>query len=347
MMRKQQQPWINTAGYDMLFILLPPFMALAATLMLPPAYRQGQAMPVAAWVVLVLCIDVAHVYSTLFNTYFDKERFARRRALFLLVPLGCYVAGVVLHLFSGLLFWRVLAYLAVFHFVRQQYGFVRLYSRNEEGNAGKLIDALAIYSATLYPLVYWHFTPGRNFNWFVDGDFLQLESAAVVSTAKWIYLAILAVYLARELSNAIKHRQINIPRNMVMAGSYLSWYFGIIYFNGDLAFTLLNVVSHGVPYMALVWSGVRKNTSSGSVSKLVSKSYGVLVFIGALLLFAYLEEGVWDGLVWREHGQVFGWFARLTPVDNSFLLAFLVPLLSLPQSTHYVLDGFIWRKKYK
>jgi hypothetical protein len=25
----------------------------------------------------------------------------------------------------------------------------------------------------------------------------------------------------------------------------------------------------------------------------------------------------------------------------------LVPLLALPQSTHYVLDGFIWRRSYQ
>jgi hypothetical protein len=27
------------------------------------------------------------------------------------------------------------------------------------------------------------------------------------------------------------------------------------------------------------------------------------------------------------------------------LKIFLVPLLAIPQLTHYVLDGFIWRKK--
>ena len=29
---------------------------------------------------------------------------------------------------------------------------------------------------------------------------------------------------------------------------------GIVYFKGDLTFTLLNVVSHGIPYYALVWA---------------------------------------------------------------------------------------------
>jgi hypothetical protein len=32
-------------------------------------------------------------------------------------------------------------------------------------------------------------------------------------------------------------------------------------------------------------------------------------------------------------------------VAEPALLMWLVPLLALPQSTHYVLDGFIWRRR--
>ncbi len=66
--------------------------------------------------------------------------------------------------------------------------------------------------------------------------------------------------------------------------------------------------------------------------------------MGLIAGFAYLEEGLWDGLVWREHGAVFGWFQALPDVSRAAWLAWLVPLLALPQSTHYVLDGFIWRR---
>ena len=31
--------------------------------------------------------------------------------------------------------------------------------------------------------------------------------------------------------------------------------------------------------------------------------------------------------------------------DWSSLKVFLVPLLALPQATHYVLDGFVWRRR--
>ena len=142
----------------------------------------------------------------------------------------------------------------------------------------------------------------------------------------------------------------NIPKNMVMAGTYLSWYFGIVYYNGDMAFTTLNVISHGIPYMGLVWFAEKKRYQAkkekrNTLLKLTFSKYGLFSFFGLIILFAYLEEGLWDGLVWREHQSVFSFFQHLPTISSPVLLALLVPLLSLPQSTHYVLDGFIWRRQ--
>lgn len=354
-----KQPWIKNAGYDSLFILLPPFLVLAVVWLLPAQFKHTDAMPVMGWVILVLFVDVAHVYSTLYNTYFDKARFLRRKKLFILVPIVCYFVGFLLHLAGAMVFWRALAYVAVFHFIRQQYGFMRLYARNEAKNSlSSRIDTIVIYAATIYPLIYWHCTPGRNFNWFIPNDFFILPAGWVRSAAGSIYIVILAAWILKEARSFITTRKLNLPKNLLIAGTVISWYAGIVYFNGDMAFTMLNVVSHGIPYMALVWYGINKvnavNTANpGSVTQVNSHPrplsrhwYGLLVFLGSLFLLAYLEEGLWDGFVWQEHRHVFAPFTWLPPVSSDLLLAILAPLLSLPQSAHYVLDGFIWRKRY-
>jgi hypothetical protein len=337
----QRQPWLRSPRYDGWFILAPPFLALLVVALLPATYRHSAELPLLAWVGVVLLIDVAHVYGTLFQTYFDPVQRQRRRTLLWVVPLACYAGGVALHAVGGLVFWRTLTYLAVFHFVRQQYGFMRLYARHEAPAAGAWLGTALIYAATLYPLLYWHLSPPRNFNWFIDGDFVQHDWPLGRHLATCLYVALLLAYLSREAWLYRQHQRFNLPRNLLLGGTALSWYAGIVLFNGDLAFTLLNVVSHGVPYLALVWSrrpaGVRgRGWWAGS--------YGLPVFLGAIILFAFLEEGLWDGLVWREHGTVFGWFQALPPIAQPTLLMWLVPLLALPQSTHYVLDGFIWRR---
>ena len=350
--RPYRQPWIKNHVYDAVFILCPPFIALLIVWLMPARFKYSDAMPVIGWCVLILFVDVAHVYSTLYNTYFDKRRFVRRKTLFIVTPIACYVVGIVLCFSGWLVFWRALAYLAVFHFIRQQYGFMRLYTRNDAQKKWfTFVDALAIYAATVYPIIYWHCTPSRNFNWFINNDFIIDEARNAKMISFYIYLAILLLYIVKELVVSIASRRINLPKNLIILGTFISWYFGIVYFNGDMAFTLLNTVSHGIPYMALVWIGLKKQTNPEKTDNvknwsLAAKWYGLAVFLCSLFLFAYIEEGFWDGFVWREHAGVFGFFHHLSKVNDNILLALLVPLLSLPQSTHYVLDGFIWRKKY-
>src|ERR687890_1356441 len=108
-----------------------------------------------AWVPAVLLVDVAHVYATAFRVYFDAEELKRRAALYVLAPVIAYAMGVALYSEGEALFWRALAYLAVFHFVRQQYGWVALYRARsgERGRLGRWIDTAAIYAATVYPLI--------------------------------------------------------------------------------------------------------------------------------------------------------------------------------------------------
>jgi hypothetical protein len=335
------QPWLRSPRYDSWFILAPPFLALLAVLLLPVTFRHSTEVPLVAWVSVVLLIDVAHVYGTLFQTYFDPVLRRQRATLLLLAPLACYAGGVALHAVGSLVFWRALTYLAVFHFVRQQYGFVRLYNRHEPPAPGAWLATALSYAATLYPLLYWHLSPPRNFNWFVDGDFVQRNWPLGRHLATSLYLVLLLAYLGRESWLYYRTKFFNLPRNLLLAGTAVSWYAGIVLFNGDLAFTLLNVVAHGVPYLALVWSRRPVRTSGRGWW---TGRYGLALFLGGIASFAFLEEGLWDGLVWREHGTVFSWFQHLPTVAAPGLLMWLVPLLALPQSTHYVLDGFIWRR---
>ena len=344
------QPWLKSAVSDGVFILLPPFLALLIVACFPVQFKVTEAMPLEYWIVLVVFIDVAHVYSTLYRTYFNPDKRARQFNLLIAIPIACYITGVLLYHMDGLLFWRVLAYLAVYHFIRQQYGFMRLYSRQEKaGSLVRRIDQIAIYTATIYPILFWHFDGKRRFSWFVEGDFISFASVPLVVLSTWVYAMVIAAYVVKELLLIWRIREINIPRNLLIAGTFLSWYFGIVYFNGDMAFTTLNVVSHGIPYMALVWFFEKeqyKNSSRGnsSILKMTFGKYGVLLFIGVIVLLAYVEEGLWDGLVWKEHAGFFAGFSALPQIQQRDFLTLLVPLLALPQATHYVLDGFIWRR---
>ena len=107
-------------------------------------------------------------------------------------------------------------------------------------------------------------------------------------------------------------------------------------YNSDYAFTVTNVVIHGVPYFVIVYLAWRK---AGVRPPSSSRWQPLLLFIGAVWALAFIEELLWDRGVWNDRGHLFGngWQVP-NPGDV------LVPLLGVPQLTHYVLDGFIWKR---
>lgn len=337
---RRQQRWLFSPRVD-----VAAFAGSAAVslLLLWVGARAGvleDDSPDWAWVPAVLLVDVAHVYATAFRVYFDAEEFKRRVWLYTLAPLVAFALAVALYSEGDRLFWRALAYLAVFHFVRQQYGWVALYRARagETGRWGRLIDAAAIYSATLYPLIYWHSNLPRKFWWFLPNDFGSLPS--IVERAAWpVYCVALGAYAVRSLHGWFVAGAGSPGKDIVVVTTALCWYLGIVAYNSDYAFTVTNVVIHGVPYMVLVWWYARRRAPSAT------RFYRGLVrwpfiFIATLWLFAYAEELLWDRGVWHERAWLFGeaW-------DLSALKVWVVPLLALPQITHYVLDGFIWRRR--
>jgi hypothetical protein len=338
-----EQPWIHKAKTDSLLIIGPSFFVLAIILVFQDYITSIEDnYSFYTWLFLIVFIDVAHVYATLFKTYFVKEEFLKDKKRLILLPVICFVTGMVLFSFGSLIFWSFLAYVAVFHFIRQQYGFMRLYARKEEKTkASDWIDNLTIYAATVYPMLFWFFSPERKFNWFVENEFFRFENKAILETLFWFYIAILSLYVIRTIILSVKTKFFNIPKNSIILGTVLSWYFGIVYFNDDLIFTLLNVVSHGIPYMALVYFKEIDGKSSKEIGALtyLKRYNGVLIYLGILVVIAFSEEFLWEFFVWNEN------IAVSTSFDFSGWQFLLVPLLSVPQFTHYILDGFIWKSK--
>jgi hypothetical protein len=293
------------------------------------------------WVPAVLLIDVAHVYSTGFRVYLDNEELKRRPWLYILVPVIALVIGILLYSQGELTFWRTIAYLAVFHFIRQQYGWVALYRAKlgERDSVSWWIDALAIYSATIFPLIYWHTHLPRKFWWFLTGDFLSIP-IVIYKIAEPIYYTSLALYLLKTIYCGFFKNHWNPGKDIILITTVLCWYVGIIGYNSDYAFTVTNVIIHGVPYLALVyWYSHQRceDYKNKGVYKLFES--GPVNFLLLLWALAYVEELLWDKGVWQERNWLFGapW-----DFDIKFIL---VPLLALPQITHYILDGFIWKRK--
>ncbi len=335
------QAWLFGRGVDLTVFagsaLVSVGLALAA-----PALGAGGDTPLWAWVLLVVCVDVAHVWSTLYRTYFDGEELRRRPGLYLAAPLVAYLLGVLAYLVAPGAFWRLFAYAALFHFIRQQYGWMALYGRKARvSDTERRLDAAAIYAATLGPVLWWHANLPRAFWWFVENDFVSGLPHWVGTGALVAHGLVLVAWGGFQVSRLVRGEGLQVGKVLLVLATWVTWFGGIVLAQDDFTFTVTNVVLHGVPYFALLFRYARGRLAEGGYGWLgpVVRA-GVPGFLGVLVALAFAEELLWDWLVWHERPGLFGDSGLVLPVD---LMALVVPLLALPQATHYLLDAFIWK----
>lgn len=342
-------PWIWSKRVDLGVFAGSAGLACAVAALSPWLSVDGTT-PLWLWFVFVLGLDVAHVWSTIFRTYLDRDELRRHRWRYAGLPVLCYAAGVALHLQGPLTFWRVLAYVAVFHFIRQQVGWVAIY-RVRNGERERLdawLDAAVVYGSTAGPVLWWHAHLPRQFSWFVPGDFVDLAALRPwLPLFGWLYLGLLAAYGIRSVRLYRRGHAVNVGKHVVVGSTMVIWWGGIVLSNQDFTFTITNVTIHAIPYFALLWFYASERAveqPGGTIARIVG--YGLGAFLFVLLALAFTEELLWERLVWHDRPGWFGGPPREEPLLSELALAFVVPLLSLPQTVHYALDGILWKGRH-
>lgn len=335
-----ERRWLVSPAFDLGWFVVPGLVALIVASIIGLSLAPAEDDSLVLWIGGVLLIDVAHVWASLYRTYLDADARRSHGSLLWTVPIVVAVVSFWAHAISPRLFWGALAYVAVFHFIKQQEGFVALYLRagNETDARDRLLVRATVWATTAGPVLWWHSRLPRRFAWFMADDFVAGVPAWLGTVAVWMQLPIVLAFCGRRLWLA-RHGRGHPMVWLLMALTALSWNVGIVWFDDGRVFTLTNVVLHGVPYMALVWLAggrelVARTFPAGRVLAWIAAFYGLLA------LLAVSEEALWDRLVWHEHEQLFGAGALAL---SEFSLALVVALLSVPQATHYVLDRYIWK----
>lgn len=335
------RPFLKSPAFDLGWFVLPGVLAALVGLalgLLDPGPHDHDSL--AVWIAGVLLVDVAHVYASLYRTYLDPVARAIHRKRLIVAPLLCAWLGFLLHLESPLLFWGALAYVAIFHFIKQHVGFALLYVRagGESPRDRKLVN-LTVWTGTLAPVLWWHANLPTSFAWFMPGDLLTGLPPAVGPLVLALELPVWLVFLARRARLARDGRANPMVPLLVVLPA-VCWHLGIVLFDDDRIFTITNVFLHGVPYMALVWLAGGRERVAGRLASEATVAV-LAAFYGLLLALALAEEFLWDRLVWHDHAELFGASA---PLDlHPVLTAAVVALLAVPQATHYLLDRWIWK----
>lgn len=356
--------WLFSPRLDILGLYLPVWCTWCLCFVMPHPIMNA-SLPLWAWVLFVLGADVSHVWSTIFRTYLDKSEFQQHKKILLLAPVIAFVGLFPITFFGELIFWRFMAYLALYHFIKQQYGFLMLYrAKSRSFYAKKITDKFIIYFATLYPVVVWHFSDGLTFDWFVKGDFVTLHQYVdraffkneVVPWGNKIYWLILLLWFVEEVwtSNS-QNKTIACGKILWVFTTAMNWFLGIVWLNSDFAFSTTNVVAHGVPYMLLIFFYVERkkqivhgNATSVGNSARMQVLIHILLMCLLLVLLTFGESYFWDMFLNRDKAMFFESFFSY-PTDmlrDSLWRSLALTILSIPQVSHYIIDGFIWKNNH-
>lgn len=279
-----------------------------------------------------LLVDGSHVYSTLLVSYTDPEIRRSLRGVLIATPICLFAIAFGLHL-SGHRekFIIFLALLALVHFIRQEYGWMKLASRFDPETPLWLhrLDSLTSYGMTCLPML-WFLRDSQMGFWYQSGDLFNVPDP-IGDAALNLYFPVVAVFLLGNFWHIVKTRRLNVSKFLVFVNTFFGWYMAKVHAPNGYVATWLLIFHHGLPYYFLVFH--RERVSRPFLERLGGLRWPVL-YLGCVLAFGVFYYTI------SLNPQAMA--LKNVPVVSSFLYAMTL----LPPMTHFVLDGFIWRKKY-
>lgn len=338
--------WLVSRRFDVTMVAVPLVASLVSLLTL---HHQAPRFPLWAYLILIVAFDVAHVWGTVYVTYLDGEVFRRRRLLLVATPVVSFVLAYRLHSHSPQLFWTLLAYVAIYHFIKQLYGLIALYKARagERDRSDYYLDKFTLWVGAIGPVLLWHASPARQFDWFNAGEsFIGRIDPAFEGDVLVVMGLTALVYVGRQAQLARSAAGLNVGKNVWMLAAWVSFGVGIGLSSHALVSAAFLNLFHGVPFLMLVWH--RRNAlDEGTVGAAgrrcvtwLSQRKHWLAFYLVILAPALFEESLWDWFVWQAYlPDLLG----SAPRDVGDGPSFWVALLSVPQIAHYYLDAFIWK----
>jgi hypothetical protein len=310
--------------FDSLFFIGSPLIAIAVVL---GAWQFFPATTVEGHVLLYMA--VGHHVPTFFRAYGDPDEFARNRMRLLLIPV------LVLGLVGGLslLGARTLYLLFIwdqFHFVRQHYGFMRIYdAKNASTESGRLnLDLWLCFAAFAFIIASSDFYA---FVYTVHFDDLAIGFPAWIGPLLWwgsggLTLVLGVLYVGNLFRRMVRGQPISLLKLLIFATTYGTWYFAYVVLDNETLSYPISSFFHCFQYDALAWYYNRKKASS------LDPKQGNRVF-------RYLHSG--RGL-WLYLLSIFG-YGFLSQQGLAIAPGVVIAINRVTAVLHYYFDGFIWR----
>lgn len=289
-------------------------------------------MPIV--LLLLGVIDSGHIWPSMVVALGKEKKFKWEGRLYLLIPFFVVLIYFVIGLeFGKFGIYRTHAYLAGFHFIRQQYGVMRLSEvmNPEPQKMFSYIDTFIIYSITTLSILGRSSNEGR---WMREGDLISIDSS-FFPWFKYAFLTLIAIYFFITIYKLVWKKSFSLSKFLVFFNAAIAW--GVIGFTKFPALILFPLF-HDLPYFGLIYN--YENRYFSETKKIIKKFFknSTLIFVILFIfIFLYLGSSL-EAYLFREYDK------KLIPT-NAFEV-FLVTLAFLPTTAHYFIDAIIWRKGF-
>lgn len=315
MPEKETTPWIVTPAVDLSCISLGWLAFFLAPYCFPGQSETFRLIAVTAF--------VAHRYFTFPLVYLDRVEFARRKYVYLFAPVLCLGFVGLCYYFridepEMFAFWYLFNY---FHFVRQKYGILRIYSGKARWGH-KRLDAWTSYSWGLagfaFMFAYQSDVEGRVMNYLrtlAGGTPIPHEAAQAVYA---LAVGATAAWLVYEWRNPAPK---NAPKLLFLASVVVMY--GIIPILSADAMFIATSFSHAAEYVAIVAIAVKNKARQNARETFVFTRASEHIALYTALFIALIS-------------------ALLYGLKTVSLIAFLVFTYGT-SFAHFIFDGMIWK----
>lgn len=351
--------------FDGIFFFSPFLVIFLFTLLttsLFPQVLDDSVSPIWFFVFLIV-FDTGHVWATLLRTYDRKNIRIQKRKILTTIPIVSFFILFILSIFGmqstdwTILPFMFIAYMAVFHFIKQQVGFIQLYHHKESipkslRTVSTFANKWIWWSSTLFPFLWWMMEyEDKNFEWFMKWEFTFLANIIPHFSGIWILFGgIVMLYILIECIIIFFWWKLNPLKILYIIGTFGVWYSGMVVHNNVFIFGFGNVLLHAMNYYGIVIASTQNNPKDYRVwlqNRILSHNiYAIsLILMSTIVIFAFVEEYFWDQFIWQSESRFF-WDFLYNTIHNPIILAVIFSLLGSIQVSHYLLDRYIWKKDF-
>ncbi len=351
-MNTKPSAWFHSWYVDSLCLhSIPLIFTFLAVFKLPP-FSRGTFGILVSMITWILVIDWAHIFAQWYRIYANpvespKLKWVYPLSYLVLIPL----LSATVHFSGRVPIETFLIYYVIYHFIKQHYGYTRIYSKIDGAKTKfeSIVEDIAIHASMITPVLYWHTSfPHEQFLWklhFIKSDLIEYLFYASFAT----YLISFILYCFFEMKRSIRNRYFNTAKNLAFFSAALGW--GVVSLLTDSAllvfFTV--VLTHDISYTCFVWLIGRRDQQK-VVKKIPWRSWfsvpGFIIYVGVLVAISQLILGVHHRLV-GHHAANLVWLNLFDSIPHArgWPESFGIGLFFATQGHHYFIDRFLWKKE--